>query len=454
MMRALSAAACARLAPPTAASRRWWHGHRRRVPARALATSSSAAASDDERRDVASSSPPLPRVLVLAGPTAVGKTSLSLDLASKLDGEIISADSVQVYRGLDVGSGKLAASERRGIAHHALDVLDPSEDFNAGAFVDLALETVEDVVSRGKVPIVVGGTGMYLRWFVGGRPATPASTPESSRAAKEEVRAAAAAAGWDGALKLLRDAGDPDTADRVATNDWYRVERALEILRASGRPLGSYAPESPPPFDFRCVLLAAPRVQLYRRIDDRVECMVCDGMLDEAAMMLRRGIAPGSTSAASAIGYRQAMEFLAARAAAAAGGGGGGGGATTEEDLLAFVEKTQRATRAFAKRQLTWFRGEPEGRYRWISASDGEEAAAREAMDAFERDDDDDDRSRRAPAGGDAGKATGQELQELKRYVARRTRLADAKTTDRALARVDALAASLVDRPWEKNSSA
>ena len=307
MMRALSAAACARLAPPTAASRRWWHGHRRRVPARALATSSSAAASDDERRDVASSSPPLPRVLVLAGPTAVGKTSLSLDLASKLDGEIISADSVQVYRGLDVGSGKLAASERRGIAHHALDVLDPSEDFNAGAFVDLALETVEDVVSRGKVPIVVGGTGMYLRWFVGGRPATPASTPESSRAAKEEVRAAAAAAGWDGALKLLRDAGDPDTADRVATNDWYRVERALEILRASGRPLGSYAPESPPPFDFRCVLLDAPRVQLYRRIDDRVECMVCDGMLDEAVMMLRRGIAPGSTSAASAIGYRQAM---------------------------------------------------------------------------------------------------------------------------------------------------
>ena len=139
----------------------------------------------------------------------------------------------------------------------------------------------------------------------------------------------------------------------------------MEIVTASGRPVGSFAPVAPPAFDFRCVILTRPRVALYRRVDARVEAMTRDGMLEEAAGMLEAGIAPGGSPAARSIGYRQAMEFLARRANAPVDS------ACSHDELIEFLEETQRATRAFAKRQFTWFRGEPEGRYVWLDASAG-----------------------------------------------------------------------------------
>ena len=347
--------------------------------------------------DEASTSAGLPKVLVIAGPTAVGKTSLSLRMASALNGEIVSADSVQVFEGLDVGSSKLPVNERNGIPHHLLDVADPSKEFGAGEFYEHALEAIDGIVSRGKTPIVVGGTGMYLRWLIDGKPSTPPSEPAAAARAKEAVRAAAeremgrlkksdgadgddVGNGWAGAVRALADAGDPETANRLAENDWYRLERAMEIVQTSGRPVGSFKPASRPPYDFRCVVLTSPRIELYRRVDARVEAMVRDGMLEEAATMLGRGIAPGSTPAARSIGYRQAMDFVERRAARA------GDGPCRPEELLEFVEEAQRVTRAFAKRQLTWFRGEREGLYTWLDASKGTRSELDDAVtDIFHR---------------------------------------------------------------------
>eukprot|EP00899_Mesostigma_viride_P005982 jgi/Mesvir1/15385/Mv06576-RA.2 len=205
----------------------------------------------------ASASPPpdIPakqKVIVIAGPTAVGKTSLSLALAKQLGGEIISADSVQVYQGMDVGSAKLPLAEREGIPHHLIDVLPPTADFSAGDFFNLARAATADVLSRGKVPIVVGGTGFYLRWYVQGKPATPRSSPAVTAAAAAALDAAMASvdpilaadpesdALWQAAVGVLAAAGDPGTASRLSRNDMYRLRRALEIVMETGKPVGSF----------------------------------------------------------------------------------------------------------------------------------------------------------------------------------------------------------------------
>ena len=204
--------------------------------------------------DDASTSAGLPKVLV-AGPTAVGKTSLSLRMASALNGEIVSADSVQVFEGLDVGASKLPVNERNGIPHHLLDVADPSKEFGAGEFYEHALEAIDGIVSRGKTPIVVGGTGMYLRWLIDGKPSTPPSEPEAAARAKEAVRAAAeremsrlkksgadgddddVGNGWAGAVRALADAGRP--GDREQARGERLVQAgARDGDRSDQRPAG------------------------------------------------------------------------------------------------------------------------------------------------------------------------------------------------------------------------
>ena len=434
----LSAHHAAFLAHPCAPRRLACHGSRRTLAVRAT--------------DDASTSAGLPKVLVIAGPTAVGKTSLSLRMASALNGEIVSADSVQVFEGLDVGASKLPVNERNGIPHHLLDVADPSQEFGAGEFYEHALEAIDGIVSRGKTPIVVGGTGMYLRWLIDGKPSTPPSEPEAAARAKEAVRAAAeremsrlkksgadgddVGNGWAGAVRALADAGDPETANRLAENDWYRLERAMEIVQTSGRPVGSFKPASRPRYDFRCVVLTSPRIELYRRVDARVEAMVRDGMLEEAAMMLGRGIAPGSTPAARSIGYRQAMDFVERRAARA------GDGPCRPEELLEFVEETQRATRAFAKRQFTWFRGERDGLYTWLDASKGTRSELDDAVAATFHGCD----------GGVSSSACSDETRgevdvecakELKRYAPRQTIVNTPEVSRELCARVDELARRL-----------
>ena len=507
------------------ASRRWvrWCA----VPTRAEGAGPTGSASDpaEERaadaftrsESVPSASPPRKsKVLVIAGPTAVGKTRLSLSVAKALGGEVVSADSVQVFRGLDVGSSKLPEDQREGIKHHLLDIADPTREVGAGEFVEKAWAAMDDVLRRGKTPVIVGGTGMYLRWLIEGKPNTPPSDPEASafakatlrRAADEaakraeretrealhadeddefdadaltRVRVAGELAGWRAAMRVLSEAGDTTASARLAPNDWYRAERALEVVTCTGKPVTAF--EAPPDalpedkYDFTCVALSSPRLTLYRRIDARVEEMVRDGVLHESASMLLAGIKPGSTPASRAIGYRQTMDFLARRAERL------GRDETDETDgdktdaffcshekFLAYVLETQRATRAFAKRQFTWFRGEKEGRYFWLDVSLAEthESLTKTVLDLFElgpppRDlfsvDEDDETgdaghtktpeslwdaeasARLASVHDSSRGATDHETaQELKRYAPRQTVFVDPAASRRTRREVDALA--------------
>jgi len=509
------------------ASRRWvrWCA----VPTRAEGAGPTGSASHpaEERADkaftrsesVPNASPPRKsKVLVIAGPTAVGKTRLSLSVAKALGGEVVSADSVQVFRGLDVGSSKLPEDQREGIKHHLLDIADPTREVGAGEFVEKAWAAMDDVLRRGKTPVIVGGTGMYLRWLIEGKPNTPPSDPEASSMAKttlrraadeaakraeretrealdadeddafdaaslERVRVAGELAGWRAAMRVLSEAGDTTASARLAPNDWYRAERALEVVKATGKPVTAF--EAPPDalptdkYDFTCVALSSPRLTLYRRIDARVEEMVRDGVLHESASMLLAGLEPGSTPASRAIGYRQTMDFLARRAERRRDETDETDGDETNdaffcshEKFLAYVEETQRATRAFAKRQFTWFRGEKEGRYFWLDVSLAEthESLTKTVLDLFELgppprdlfsvDEDsvetDDAGQTKTPEtrGWDAeafnrlasvhdssrGATDHETAQELKRYAPRQTVFVDPAASRRTRREVDALA--------------
>lgn len=336
-------------------------------------------ASDSERR----------RVLVISGPTAVGKSSAALEVAKRVNGEIISADSVQVYRGLDVGSAKTPLEDRQGIPHHLIDIVHPEEDYSVGDYYAKSREATEQVLEKRSVPILVGGTGMYLRWYLYGPPDAPKSTPEIRALAEEEI--SKAAGDWDKAVKLLIEAGDSNAAN-LLRNDWYRLCRRFEILKASGVPRNSFnllytetegvseLGESESleisrkhtrstedlDYDFLCFFLYNPRETLYRFIDQRCEEMLTGnmGLLKEASWLLDLGIMPNTSPASRAIGYRQAMEYLLDCRQA--------DGVSSPEHFLSFLTAFQKASRNFAKRQLTWFRQEP--LYHWIDASQQRDA--------------------------------------------------------------------------------
>lgn len=331
------------------------------------------------------------KVIVIAGPTAVGKTSLALALAKSLGGEIVSADSVQVYKGLDIGSAKTPVEKRDGITHHLVDIISPTEQYGAGMFYDNAREATAKVLEKGLVPIVVGGTGMYLRWYIYGKPGTPRSSQQQVATVDAKLAEIKRdGGGWDEAVKLLADLGDPTTAGSLTRNDWYRLRRSLEIVIATGQPrehfvtansdTSAVAEESNPgkhnplncdaqelDYDFRCYFLYKPRMELFRQIDLRCEHMVQAGLLQEASALLDLGIEPNSSPPSRAIGYRQAMEFLSACRTK--------GGVSTEEEAYAFLATFQKASRNFVRRQLTWFRSEP--LFRWVNASQPLEAISR-----------------------------------------------------------------------------
>ena len=313
-------------------------------------------------------------MLVLAGPTGVGKSRLAMRVAAVLGrAEIVSADSVQVYRGLNIGSSKPSRDDCAAVRHHCLDVAGVDDDFTTATFVDLAVAAVDDVRSRGAVPLVVGGAGMYLDWLVNGRPTTAAAP----RGVKERVRAMLAEDhSWTKSLARLEKV-DPRYAGQLLKNDYYRLGRALEIVETTGMPVpvGRLLPLAA---DGRHVMdgvvpvaLTRNRLELCRQIDARCEDMVADGLVQEVLGLLAAHPQLPSTQAGQAIGYRQTISFIdrlvgdrylvrsgeqmPARSAAA----------RRRKLFRAYVSEFQAATRAYARRQVNWFARDAS--FRWIN---------------------------------------------------------------------------------------
>jgi tRNA dimethylallyltransferase len=289
------------------------------------------------------------KAVFLFGPTGVGKTAAIEALAGELPGmEVISADSVQVYRGLDIGSAKASVEERRRIPHHNIDVRDPDQDYTVADFVAIAREAWADIQRRGGIPVVSGGTAFYLKhlWF-----GLPESPPADRRVA-EELKSQADGGEMD-ALREELAAVDPESASRIAPADRYRILRALEVYRSSGRPLSSYRlPDAPlPELEVLPIALNRNRDELYRRIDARVRGMFDAGLTDEVRSLLRRGYGPGDPGM-KAIGYR---EFLAPDLMPALDRPGD----LSPELRERLIGEISLASRRYAKRQLTFFRALP-----------------------------------------------------------------------------------------------
>ncbi len=277
-------------------------------------------------------------ILAIAGPTASGKTSLSLRLAQELGGEILCCDSMQIYRGMDIGTAKPTHEEMGGVVHHLLDIADPRESFSVADYVPLAKAAVNDVLSRGKLPIFCGGTGLYLDAFLTDNIYSDAGSDPALRASLEEEAAdKGALALWSRLLAL-----DPESANAIHPNNVKRVVRALEICLLTGTPKSEWDRRSrmaPSPYHALVFGLFYPeRAELYERVDRRVEIMMEQGLEKEVRGLYEKGLLPEGSTASQAIGYKEMLSYLE-------------GGSTLDEA----IEAIKLATRRYAKRQITWF---------------------------------------------------------------------------------------------------
>ncbi len=280
----------------------------------------------------------LPRILALCGPTGVGKTELSLQLAERLGAEIVNMDSVQVYRGLDIGSAKASPDELARVPHHLIDVLDPDEDHNVGDFIARATGAIEDIQARGRHAIVVGGTGLYLRGVVHGLMDAPPPSPEI-RARHDAWVAAHGAPHLHGLLEAI----DPELAARLHPNDAVRASRGLEVFEQTGRRLSELQREHAfcrPNYDALKLALVRPREQLYARIERRVDAMIEEGFVEECRRLFEAY--PRRTKSLGALGYRQLAPHV-----------------LDDAPLEGCVQATKKQTKRYAKQQLGWLRSEP-----------------------------------------------------------------------------------------------
>jgi tRNA dimethylallyltransferase len=294
-------------------------------------------------------------LIAVVGPTAAGKSALALRLARELAGEIVSCDSLQVYRGLDIGSAKATPDERASVPHHLLDVVDPDAPFSAAEYARLARAAIAQIDGRGRVPIVVGGTGLYLRALLFGLFEGPAR----DQAFRERLAAFAARRGAGRMHRLLARV-DPESAARIPPADAVRVVRALEVFRATGRPLTAHHRGGAPAlegFHVRVVGIAPPREVLRAAVVRRTDDMFARGLLGEVQGLLDRGYAP-DLRPLQAIGYRQAVDVVLGRRDEA----------SARRDIVA-------STMQYAKRQLTWFRHQTDA-----SWSDGPDGAFADAL--------------------------------------------------------------------------
>lgn len=279
-------------------------------------------------------------LVILVGPTAVGKTAASIGLAKALNGEIISGDSMQIFKGLDIGTAKITKEEMQGVPHHLIDIKEPWETFSVAEFKRLADEAIADIHDRGKMPIIVGGTGFYINSVLYEYHFGEADTDEAYRAELEQY---AEAHGNEALWNILQEK-DPDSAAKLHSNDTKRVIRALEVLHVTGIPASerqSTVDKQTMRYNAVYIALNMPREVLYDRINRRVDIMIQDGLEAEVRNALANGVAQDALSMTS-IGYRQMIEYF-----------------NEEISFDRAVELIKRDTRHFAKRQLTWFRHDP-----------------------------------------------------------------------------------------------
>ena len=292
-----------------------------------------------------------PRVVAIGGPTATGKTALSVALARQFNGEVINADSMQVYRGLSVGTAKATEEERAGVCHHLLDFLNPEEPYSVAEFVEMAAGRIPQITGRGHLPLVVGGTGLYITSLLHGIAFAPQrSDPEL----REELQQEAEEQGAQALYERLRQI-DPEYAAKVHPNNLPRVIRALEVFRLTGRKMSEEQrqsrPETPPYRSLCLCLTYRDRAELYRRIDLRVDKMLEQGILGEAeTVWLHKA---EYRTAAQAIGYKEFFPYFEGT-----------------QSLAACTAALKQATRRYAKRQLTWFRHQNDARWLYVDEED------------------------------------------------------------------------------------
>ncbi|MFY9940848.1 MAG: tRNA (adenosine(37)-N6)-dimethylallyltransferase MiaA [Desulfobacterales bacterium] len=282
---------------------------------------------------------PRPAIVVICGPTGVGKTRAAIAAAQRFNGEIISADSVQIYRRLDIGSAKPTRAERTAIPHHLVDFLEPDAAFDARRFTQMASALIQKISAAGKTPFVVGGTGLYIKALLYGLFEPPAACHGLRKRLQQE-----AAERGGPALHRRLAACDPEAAGRIHPNDAVRITRALEIYEATGRPISDFHARhrfAESPFRAFKIGLQLERAQLYERINRRVEAMLAEGLLAEVVKLLEMGFDPGLKPLQS-LGYRHMIAHL-----------------NGTLSMAEAVRTLQRDTRRYAKRQMTWFAADP-----------------------------------------------------------------------------------------------
>ena len=301
-------------------------------------------------------------IICIAGPTASGKTALAVALAKELNGEVVSCDSMQVYKRMDIGTAKPTPEEMQGIPHHMIDVAEPWEDFSVSRYCEMAAPIVDDIISRGKTAIIAGGTGLYMDSLIRGS----AFAPFPSTGVRERLEAQADAEGMEAMLSRLR-AVDPDSAARLHLSDRKRIIRALEVFLETGETITEHNRKTqavPPRYTPLWLGLDfSERGELYRRIDLRVGKMLEMGLIEEIQSLLDSGI-PEKATAMQAIGYKEFVDALDGRC-------------TIEEA----ADQVRQSSRRYAKRQLTWFRRNP--RIHWILREAGE--TEREILESARR---------------------------------------------------------------------
>ncbi len=289
------------------------------------------------------------KIIIIGGPTAIGKSAFAIECAKKFNGEIISADSMQIYKGLDIGTGKVTPNEMQGITHHLIDIVSLEDRYSAGAFLLDCENKISEILSLGKLPIIAGGTGLYINALINGM---NFSDTDKSETVREKWKNILSQNGNEYIYNHLREI-DPISAEKISINDTKRIIRAIEIFEVTGKPKSQIVTTSDCKYDYLFLVLDAPRADLYSAINKRVDQMFSDGLYEEALALIEYK----NFQSMQAIGYKQIYEYIDGK----------------YPSLEIMIEEIKKLTRNYAKRQLTFFRG-IKGEKLWLQPNEKENA--------------------------------------------------------------------------------